>query len=273
MKSKNLSQSIKILFILLAISLPVASVFAHGLNIEKSRTSPLPSGYSKYIVFLGDGVYQSVDGSIMTGGIANANEPGLEFQRNIMNRSEDEIATQRQKALDFFQERFGFNGENDPDILFTAYEVNPKNEIHAVTVSHEKVPRKGWFVHDGGFMALVINPAGTTLGGEFSGIHVPANTSVVFGEYKVMRAGDGKDNNKNNEDTFVIRYRSKEPLAFTQFGSVVRCELDNDDYGPGFNGGMFGPVQLGDGFLQPNIKSVLTFPPLGPNNQHNQDRF
>ena len=205
----------------------------------------------------------------MTGGIANANSFGLDFQRNVMERTESEIVAHRQRALDFFQERFGIDGENNPDVLFTAYEVNPENEIRAVIISHKKVPHDGWTLGDGGFMAIVTNPAGTMLGGEFSGMHVAANTAVVFGEYKIMRDGHGS----KDEDPMIIRYRSKEPLAFTQFGSVIRCELDSDDFGSGFNGGMLGPVFLEGGLIQPNIKSVLTFPPLGPNNQQIQERF
>lgn len=248
---------------------------AHN-NVSKGISkTPLPLGYSRYIVFLGDGVYKSVDGSIMTGGIANANEAGLKFQRKIMERTEDEIEIHRNKALDFFMERFGIDPENDPGILFTAYEVNPKNKIRAHTISGEDVPRRGWVVHDGGFMALVVNPEGMTLGSEFDGVHVTPNTAFVFGEYKVMKKRTEKVKNKivKVKDPFVIRYRSKEPLVFSQFGSGIRCELDNDDFGPGFNGGMFGPVQLGNGYLQPNIKAVLTFPPLGPNTQCNHERF
>lgn len=266
--------SLKGLFILPAILLIAMNICAESYGKESSPETLLPNGYSRYIVFLGDGVYQSVDGSIMTGGMVNANEAGIGFQRNIMGRNDEEIDIFKEMALNFFDQRFGFDAENDPSIFFTAYEVNPLNKIRAVTVSLEKVPQQGWIVHDGGFMAMVVNPAGTTLGGEFNGVNVSPNTAFVFGEYKVVREFDKKDKNKTEEkDSFVIRYRSKEPLTFGPFGSVVRCELDSNEFGPGFNGGMFGPVQLGDGYLQPNIKSVLTFPPLGPNTQCNHDRF
>ncbi len=234
-------------------------------------TAKTPDGYAKYITFIGDGVYKSPDGSIMKGGIANANEFGLIFQREIMGRSEEEIEEHKQRARDFFLERFGFDAFSDPNIWFFAYEVDPKNQIRAYTVSADKAPRKGWFVNDGGFMAMVTNPEGLTLGGESEGVHVPAQTAFVFGEYQVMRTI--RKRGREVSDPFVIRYRSRDPLQFTQFGALIGCELSSDEFGPGVNSGIVGAVQLGDGYIQPNIKSILTFSELGPNTMCNSERF
>jgi len=226
-----------------------------------NKKTEVPLGYIESIVFLSDGVYQSPDGSALKDGVAG---DGMDFQRNIMGRSDMEIEQQIQKASDFFEERFGVFIDDTDNILFTGYEIDSQNNLRAIKYSGEKVPGRGWTVHDGGFQAIVINPDGIMLGGEFEGVHVPVNTILVFGEYQVMREVRGK------LDPLLIRYRSLEPLVLGPFGSVIRCEVDSDDYGLGFTGGIIGTVQLEDGFIHSNIKTVITFPHLGPNNSFNR---
>lgn len=253
-KNKKLALKVMILFL--------STIFFHS-NVmagnNQNKKTKVPLGYIENIVFLSDGVYQSPDGSALKDGVAEGD--GMDFQKNIMGRSDIEIEQQIQKTAAFFEERFGVFIDNELDILFTGYEIDPLNKLRVIKYSGEKVPKRGWTVHDGGFQAIVVNPDGITLGGEFEGVHVPVNTVLVHGEYKLMR---------EKQDPLVIRYRSLEPLILGQFGSVIRCEVDSDDYGIGFTGGILGNVQGENGFIHSNIKTVITFPPLGPNNHPNR---
>lgn len=263
MKFERLSYVCKGILLLCAI-MPLGISVSYADNGDwnkenKIPKAPVPVGYIKYITFLGDGVYQSPDGTIFVDGIAG---DGMAFQREIMGRSDAEIETQKGKAVDFFLQRFGIDAFDSANILFTGYEVDSRNNLRVLTESGEKVPPEGWKVHDGGFQVIVVNPDGITLGGEFEGVHVPANTALVFGEYKIVKEAV---KSKKAEQPVVLRYRSKEPLIFSDFGSVVRCEVSSDKHGPGFTAGLVGTVQGENGVIQANIKTIITFPSLGPN--------
>lgn len=141
--------------------------------------------------------------------------------------------------------------------------LNPKLEYRAYHVSGKKPPTEGWVIRDGGWILLVTDPQGLTLGGNFSGATVPAGTMFAYGEYNIHTSAS----NSSNED-IVISYRSGSPIVANPFGlTAFSCEISTstivDNFPNGAEGlaqgfsGPFAPNQLG--IIEGNIRNALTF--------------
>ncbi|HRI39277.1 MAG TPA: hypothetical protein PLO50_12020 [Nitrospira sp.] len=177
----------------------------------------------------------------------------MNFQRNVMHRSDAEIGANRTEAITFFNSRFGVDVSN-PNVYFNGFEGMPDIQYRAVIVSHERVPKTGWHVHDGGWLAVVTNPDGLTLGGEFAGAHVPFGTMFLYGNYKVDRP----------HSPIVLHFQSRKPIMPDAEGSVViDCEISSAVYGRGQAIGATLPIKLPNGQLVFNTRNVITFPPFG----------
>ncbi len=211
-------------------------------------TGPYPDGYNGFLVFMATGAIPVADSFFLDGQI---------FQQQIMHRTPAQIAQNRAEALDYFEDRFGLvDAESHPDLAFFGFYADPRIDYRAYVVSGRKVPSEGWEVHDGGWIALVTNPAGTTLGGAFPGRHVPVNTVFSFGDYniEVTKHGKGKQ-----PDPIIINYRCNNPLVPTfSGGEVFDCALESDEFGEGLGQGVTTPLVEG-GLLRPNGRTVLTF--------------
>lgn len=233
-------KSISTCLCLLAGSLFAVQAFAH------SYKQPTPLGYNKYIIFMANGIYESVDGSILVDGLIVGD--GMGFQKDIMERSDDEIEEVRQDALDFFAERYGVDPiSNTEDFYFTGYQIDPRIDYRAYTASREAAPAEGWETFDGGYAVVVTNPEGVTLGGEYEGIHIQAGALLVFGEYKIMRDG--------SKEPIVLRYRSVQPAT----DGLIRCEFENDKYGAGLGGGFNASAVEADGLMHSDVRVAVTF--------------
>jgi hypothetical protein len=76
------------------------------------------------------------------------------FQKQIMHRSDAQIAEEQAKALAFFKQRFGLDPANG-DVSISMFMFDPRNNYRAYVVSGEAVPSSGWVVRDGGWNATV----------------------------------------------------------------------------------------------------------------------
>lgn len=208
-----------------------------------------PDGYNGFAVFMATGAIPATDSFFLDGAY---------FQEQIMQRTPAEIAANRAAALDYFADRFGLEGaDNHPDLAFFGFYADPRIEYRAYVVSGRKVPAEGWEVHDGGWIALVTNPAGTTLGGAFPGRHVPVNTVFSFGDYSIEVTKPGKGGPQ--PPPIEIAYRCNHPLVLTfTGGEVFDCALTSAEFGEGLGQGVTTPL-IEDGILRPNGRTVLTF--------------
>lgn len=210
-----------------------------------------PDGFNGFMVLMATGTIPINDSFFLD---------GTYFHEEIMGRSPQEIAQNRADALDFFDARFGLDADNDPNVVFFSFYVDPRIEYRAYVISGERVPTSGYEVHDGGWIAIVTNPNGMTLGGAFAGRHVPVNTVFSYGDYSVERTQNGQG---PQPDPLVVHYRCNHPLVFTfSGGEVFDCDLESDDFGVGKGQGVTTPV-IENGQLQPNGRTVLTFSDAG----------
>ncbi|MFT5163266.1 MAG: hypothetical protein ACI9FJ_001852 [Alteromonadaceae bacterium] len=236
--------------VVILMSQPVAAhdFFGHP-------TVPAPENAQKYVVFMANGQYHSVDGSIMQDGLIAGD--GMFFQSQIMQRSEVQIEQNRNEAVSFFQQRFGVDVLTNDKMLFTGVYVDPRNNLRAYTVSGENAPSDGWEVRDGGWAAFVMAPEGITLGGEFDGVHIPANSVLFYGDYNIkIEREDG------SEDELIFHYKSAAPFVADGFGNgIINCEISHPQYGVGLASGVVLGELLNDELLmQQNVKNVLIFP-------------
>ncbi len=263
---KNIKQAKKLNWVFAAVVAALSTLavvpnaYSYGYKHKYFDVTPAiktPSGTADdgYIVFVANGRFQSADGSFMKDGIVGGD--GVDFQKNIMGRSDSEIADLESQAIEFFANRFGVDVENNPDIIFTGYEVDPGINLRAYTVAGQSVPSSGWHVDDGGWAVFVVNPEGITLGGAWEGFHLPANSALFFGDYKI----NGTDKFGRDKD-IVIHYESDIPFIMGQFGAgQIRCKTDSDKYGVGAAGGAARFTILNDDLLmQVDAKNIITFP-------------
>lgn len=213
---------------------------------------PYPDGYNGFLVFMATGALPLTDSYFLDGSI---------FHEQIMKRTPAQIAQNRADALAFFASQFGLvNADTNPDLAFFDFYVDPRIEYRAYVISGYKVPTSGFEVHDGGWIAVVTNPNGIVLGGEFPGRQVPAGTVFSFGDYNIERTAKG---NAPKPDPLVIHYKCKHPLVFTfSGGEVFDCDLESQEFGAGLGQGVTTPL-IEDGYLKPNGRTVLTFSDAG----------
>lgn len=227
-----------------------ASAVAGGFPFTKAAN---PAGYQKFLVYMANGTFNPND--------PNYTAPtGEFFQKQIMGRSDAQIADQRAQALAFFKQRFGLDPANG-DVQITMSMLDPRYNYRAYVVGGETVPSTGWVVRDGGFNAVVTKD--TVLHGTYGGAAgkpVPAGTAVTFGDYNI----DRRDPGGQSRPPLLLHYQSETPITVPDQDGVqtFRCELIDPVTGQhGIAQGVIAPPRdAGNGQIQVSIRNVLTFP-------------
>ena len=219
-----------------------------------------------------------------TGKLDNAEQPdppfvdcfngfcdGDYFQRVVMGRSDAEIVALEELAKDFFLERFGIDVDdpaNEDRIDFLNWMLDPRANYRNYVAGQRRVPPEGWFLFDGGWVIIVTDPNGYTLGGEWDGFHVGPDTLLFFGNYHILETNKlGQVVNRVN-----IFYRSAGPLDFDIRGEGSfrhELSLDGQDFPTGSQGvaqGLSAIYQVSPTAVKYNIRNVLTFGPSQPFN-------
>lgn len=239
---KSIKNTMKLLPALLLLAL------AEGNAVADSNKTP--TDLDKMLVYISTTPFTPVDGTFMVDGMMG---DGMHFQKEVLKRTDEEIAQDRNNAIDFFQSRFGIS-VTDPRVHFSGFEILPELEYRAVVISGENVPPKGWPVHDGGWMVIVMDPHGIDLGGEFAGTHVTPGTMFVHANYLIDK----------KPTPVLLNYQAKRPIVPDTYGSFqVNCEIFSEQYGNGQAIGGTLPVALPDGRMLINTRNIITFPPFG----------
>lgn len=253
----------KLLFI---SSLLVGVLVIIGLGMAYGGSpAPTPQGFDKYLVYMGAGLYDP-------GVPPPEGDLAMWFHKEIMGRSDDEIAELKAEAEEYFEDQFG---PGLPETM--AFGLDPRNEYRCYIISGEWVSSQGWVVRDGGFMTMVPDDGngGTTLYGEWGGAvgkWVPAGSILVYGDYNIKREGPGNPQGEARRpkiEPLIIHYHSASPIIFHPYepGMKFQCVLVNEDFGMGLANGTSNPITI-DGKTQANIRNILTFPGFGPSVEH-----
>ena len=248
---KRLSRG-KLALALTALLLIVAGTAAGAAG--PIGTSATPDGYQKFLVYIANGVYDPND--------PNYTAPdGMFFQKQIMHRTDAQIAQQQAMALAFFKQRFGLDPANG-DVRVDMFMFDPRNTYRAYVVGGEAVPSSGWVVRDGGWSATVTKD--TYLHGTYGGTagkFVPAGAVVVFGDYNIDRTAGASG---TSTTPLLLHYQSELPTGIPDRDGVVsfRCELIDPQTGQhGIAQGVIAPPRdAGGGKIQVSVRNVITFP-------------
>jgi len=193
------------------------------------------------------------------------------FQREVMDRSPEEVDAQDQEAAAFFQEKFGlaFDGEDLGDgtveridgdgegegAILHRFMQDPETEYRAYLVSGEGVYQSGALVRDGGYFVTLEEEM--ALGGTFGDDETtyPAGTFLVFGDYNIDPARI-----RGRSEPIVIHYESGSPIVPGPNPFAFSCVLTHPDWGEGKANGTVIPGGAVDGGQSQHIRNVLTFP-------------
>ena len=223
-----------------------------------------PAGFDKLALYMGTGIFDPLDPEPRLGitDCVGIFCDGMFFQKEVMGRTDEEIAAVREQAKDFYWDRFGIDVD-DPAmagrITFTMFTLNPDFEYRLHVLSGANAPSEGWQIRDGGFQLAVTDPAGIDLGGELTGTHAPAGSAMFFGNYNILVT----DEDGEPKDELIIFYKSNVPGETLPNGSFMfRCDMFIEEWGEGLGMGTILTVPLSDGRIRANARNVLTFPPV-----------
>ncbi len=223
--------------------------------------SATPAGYGKFLVYIANGVYDPSDAGYVP-------PTGMDFQKQVMHRTDAEIAEQEMLARAFFKERFGLDEANG-DVMIMPFQFDPRNDYRAYVIGGERVPARGLVVRDGGFMAQITRD--TVLHGTYGGVTgkpAGAGTAAVFGEYNILRVASSRRGPARGAARrpapLILHYQSELPIGLPDIDGVqnFRCELIDPETGAhGIAQGVIrAPRAVGSGLVQVSIRNVITFP-------------
>ncbi len=239
----------------------------------EAHRPPIPTGFTHdFRVFMSTGVVDDV----------TQPEPpfvdcfralcdGEYFHKVVMGRTEAETAALDELAKNFYLDRFGIDVDdpiNAGRILFQRYTLDPRMNYRNYLAAGKKIPAEGWHIYDGGWVIVVTDPNGYTLGGEWEGYHTEIGTLLFFGNYHIMETNSaGRVVNEVD-----IYYRAGGPLnPDTGFDASFACELslDGQDFPTGVQGiaqGITSAVPVGETGTKITVRNVMTFGPssVGP---------
>ncbi|MBK8258927.1 MAG: hypothetical protein IPK82_40490 [Polyangiaceae bacterium] len=208
---------------------------------------PAPADYSGYLTFVADGSFDPAD--------PNYTPPTLEdVMRDTFKLTDEEAVQVEAGAKAFFISRFGVDVDdpaNQTRIFYLRSAVDPRANYRAVTFSGYNVPEEGFVMRDIGFGAVVTDPAGFDLGGEFAGIHVPPGTTLSYGRYRVQ---------VSDTEAVEIGFAASAPGVPDMLGNTAfRCDLDSEVLGKGDASLVVNIGQDPNGLVHWHIRNVLLF--------------
>ncbi|MEM7353787.1 MAG: hypothetical protein AAF657_23510 [Acidobacteriota bacterium] len=246
------------------IALLVLPLWLVGASTAQAR-SPFgaPDGFGQLAIYMANGAFDlNAPHPQVPGCFQSLCDPSY-FHEVIMGWTPTEVQAEEAAAKAFFAQRFGVDVESlvaEGRLHFRGAYADPRLGYRLFHLSGQKVQGTGWEVHDGAYLAIVTDPAGLELGGEFDGVHVPAGAYLAFGLYNIHKTlPSGQPAGE-----ILIRFKSLTPIVANADGTVMfRCELEHADWGPGLAQATLWSELLVDGRTQYSIRSILTFPGLG----------
>lgn len=174
-------------------------------------------------------------------------------------------------AKDFYLTRFGIDVDMEVAagrIDFGIWDADPRVLYRNYVNSNHKIPSRGSEVRDGGWQVTILDPTGMNLGGEFTGIHVPAGAQALWGNYNIAHR---KRNGKIKSEE-IIWYRAGSFIVPNELFEIAAiCEVTRD--GPLWNDGAQGFAMIAAKFFFPSateikfaVRNVLTFGASTPAN-------
>ncbi|MEM6926704.1 MAG: hypothetical protein AAF602_07250 [Myxococcota bacterium] len=185
-------------------------------------TDPMPPSYG---LFLADGEFDPLEPS----------DPPATFEGFFTERlgwSSDDIADAREAGKAFFADAYGIDVDAEVTagrLQWLEYRVDPRANYRVVALPDRIVPPEGWLIHEVAMSAIVIDPAGMTLGGPYAEVWVPPGPVGAFGYYQFDAVDDD-----GNDPSIVIDYHTDGVMGTTVDGrNLLYCAMESDQLGTG----------------------------------------
>lgn len=249
------------------VALLATDAFARNLHPHhrpdrplRDRCAPgtLPDGFTKVITMIADGIVEDPNAMLL--------DP-MPVWREHFGRSDQYIEQDRQNALEFFERKFGLDGEQlmaDGRAMFMPFYFSPEIEYRAINISGEAVDEDGWFLIDTGWTLMVTDPNGIEIpDGQFEGVLMTPGSFLLFGEYYLVPTGIPDDCPRSyRPEPIRIHYESGCPIIPGMGGLVTFvCDLSHPEWGQGIAAGISAAKPNERGELVFDNRNVITFPP------------
>ena len=248
---------------IIATTLLLAAPFTGAPAAAAKPSFATPDGFDRLAVYMSNGAFDLNEPHPQVPGCFQLRCDLRYFHEEILGWTPTESLAEELAARAFFAQRFGLDVkqlEADGRLSLQGAYGDPRIGYRLFHLAGKKVPSSGWELHDGSYMAIVTDPAGIELGGEFTGVRLPAGGHVVYGIYNVRTTLPNGD----PAGEIVIRFKSLTPIVVNADGTAMfRCELEHPDWGAGLAQGTFWSQFLPDGRTRVSIRNILTFPGLG----------
>lgn len=219
------------------LSSPIA---ADPANMKDLSAQATPKSLQDYAVFMANGTipFEPHPNPAITGCGGFIFCDGDYFHRVIMGRDEYETEQESLKARSYFANRFGVDVDNPANvgkIQFFSFYLDPRGNYRVYSMAKEAVPPRGWEIRDGGFAAMVIDPDGFELGGDFagSGLVMPPEGMLVYGNYNILARPEKPRAHRTirRNRQIIYSYRSDMPMITNDWGElVVNCQISVDGF-------------------------------------------
>ncbi len=263
MKSLNTYKNITTALITL-ISILCFSATSYADDNKKRRAGKMstPDGFDQVLLYMGTGIFDPNNPEPFPGvtGCNGGFCDGEFFQKEIMKRTDEEIAALEQSAKDYFNTEYGLNVDElvaNGRIEFKDFTFNPDIQYRLYAKSGTRVPSEGWIIRDGGFHIVITDPNGIELGGDHVGKTATTNNMMFFGNYNILVT----DRYGYPKRELIINYQSSDPALITPDGSLMtfNCEIIHEKWGVGQAYGTYEFIPQDDGRIQANGRNILTF--------------
>ena len=218
-------------------SLLLAGWFASAVVAREKQALATPDGFGQLAAFMANGAFDPNEPHPEVPGCFQVWCDLQYFHEVIMGWTPTEIQAEEFAARAFFRKRFGLDVEKleaDGRIRVQGVYTDPRIEYRLFHLAGQKVPSAGWEVHDGAYLAIVTDPAGIELGGELTGVHVPAGGYFVYGLYNIQKTLPNGKPSGRNRDPFQLplagrRQRRRRPHVWLR----ARASSMGSRIGPG----------------------------------------
>lgn len=234
----------------------------------------LPAGFDRLFVFTANGEFDPTQSNPDVPDCSDLVCDGNFFQEQIQGRTPEEVDALEEQVKPFFLERFGIDVDDPANIgriiFFRSY-LDPRVDFRAQVITGVFVPRSGFVVRDGAWVVAIIDPNGYELGGEFTGVTVPAGSSTFIGEYNILTIRHRRivreiDISYRANQFIVPDVRGNSPFFNdARMGRLDETHLfDLSVPATGRAQGIVGgPAFTPEGLFKANLRTVLTFSDQG----------
>ncbi len=199
-------------------------------------------------------------GLLLANGIVDPNAlliTDLSYHTDIRNRTPEQIEEHRGLAVAHFEDTFGIDFADliaQGKILFLPFIMSEDMEYRIYSLSDTWVPASGFYMADGGWVMMVVDPNGIEING---GQLIPAGSMSVYGEYYAIPENQSGKN--LDRDPIIVHYQSDRFIVPGFYGETpILCDVFHPEWGWGKAQGIALFVPEGNG-MNANTRNVWTF--------------